>query len=179
MKKKYNERKWQKEILQIIRLIFPKYIAVFDEVEIKDMSQKKRRLDYLLIDSEGYVDIIEIKKPFDCEVISRNTHRENHLPNRELSGAIMQAEKYILYLSKEGKSREMTLNKKYKGKLPKDCEIKITNPGAMIILGRSHNLTKDQKGDFEVIKRKYKNIIDIITYDDLIKRLEAIINQFN
>ena len=90
----------------------------------------------------------------------------------------MQVEKYILHLNKWGKTGEDILNKRYKEKLPENLKIKITNPGAMIILGRSNNLSLDQKTDFEIIKRKYKNIIDIITYDDLIRRLKFIISQY-
>ena len=102
----YNEKQWQKEIIQIIKLILPKYIKIFDEVEIKDTYQIKRKLDYLLIDSEGYIDIVEIKKPLDCQVVSKNTYRDNHYPIKELSGTIMQVEKYILYLSKCGQVGE-------------------------------------------------------------------------
>jgi len=55
--------------------------------------------------------------------------------------------------------------------------IKITNPNGIIIMGREVGLTKDQLGDLEIIKRKYKNVIDIITYDDLIKRIKIGIEQ--
>ncbi|MFY1612150.1 hypothetical protein ACOMSG_04775 [Macellibacteroides fermentans] len=34
---KYNEKQWQKEILEIILLLFPKYILVFEEVIFKDI----------------------------------------------------------------------------------------------------------------------------------------------
>ena len=57
-------------------------------------------------------------------------------------------------------------------------EIRITNPKAMIIMGRSNNLTQEQKFDFEIFKRKYADIIDIITYDDLLNRLDRIISHF-
>ena len=57
--------------------------------------------------------------------------------------------------------------------------IKITNPSGLIIMGRDNNLTAIQKQDFEVIKRKYKNVIDIITYDDLISRLKFTIAQLS
>ena len=60
----YNEHEWQEEILQIILLLFPKYIAVFKEVRFKDIYNNKiRRLDYGLIDFMGNLDIIEIKIP--------------------------------------------------------------------------------------------------------------------
>ena len=45
-------------------------------------------------------------------------------------------------------------------------------------MGRSNLLNKHQKEDFEVIRRKYKNVIDIMSYDDLIHRLENIIEKF-
>lgn len=34
----------------------------------------------------------------------------------------------------------------------------------------------NKKKDFELIKRQYKHITDIMTYDDLVIRLENIVN---
>ncbi len=177
----YNEKQWQEEIIEILLLIFPKYIKVFQKVKIKDSytENKKRELDYLLVDSEGYIDILEIKRPLDHQIVPDNpNYRGNYCPVKELSGTVMQVEKYILHLNKWGKRGEDYLNKKYNNNLPNNCQIKITNPGAMIVLGRSNNLNLEQKEDFEIIKRKYKNIIDIITYDDLIQRLQCTVSQY-
>lgn len=174
----YSEKQWQEEILQIILLIFPKYIAVFEEVQFKDIyNNKTRRLDYGLIDFMGNLDLIEIKIPFDKSIVSVNPYRDNHIPNRDLSGTIMQIEKYIYYLNKTGIAGERRLTEKYKEQLPENLEIKITNPNGMIIMGRDINLTKEQLSDFEIIKRKYKNVIDIFTYDDLLRRMEIMIKQ--
>lgn len=174
----YSEKQWQEEVLQIILLIFPKYIAVFEEVQFKDIyNNKTRRLDYGLIDFMGNLDLIEIKIPFDKSIVSVNPYRENHIPNRDLSGTIMQIEKYIYYLNKTGIAGERKLTEKYKEHLPENLEIKITNPNGMIIMGRDINLTKEQLADFEIIKRKYKNVIDIFTYDDLLRRMEIMIEQ--
>lgn len=175
----YNEHQWQKEILQIILLLYPKYLYVFDGVPIMDTySDKNRELDFLLVDSSGNADIIEIKRPFDNCIISHNVYRDNYIPVKELSGTVMQIEKYIFYLNKWGKKGEDELTKRYKEKLPGDFRVMITNPKGIIIMGRENNLTIPQKKDFEIIKRKYSNIIDIITYDDLIKRLEVTIEKF-
>lgn len=174
----YSEKQWQEEILQIILLIFPKYIAVFEEVQFKDIyNNKTRRLDYGLIDFMGNLDLIEIKIPFDKSIVSVNPYRDNHIPNRDLSGTIMQIEKYIYYLNKTGIAGERRLTEKYKEQLPENLEIKITNPNGMIIMGRDTNLTKEQLSDFEIIKRKYKNVIDIFTYDDLLRRMKIMIEQ--
>ncbi|WP_282144305.1 Shedu immune nuclease family protein [Cellulophaga baltica] len=174
---KFSEKQWQEEILQIILLLFPKYIAVFDEVKFKDTNNQNRRLDYGIIDFMGNLDLIEIKIPFDKSIVSVRTYRDNHIPNRDLSGAIMQIEKYIYYLNKSGNAGERKLTEKYKNELPEGIEIKITNPNGLIIMGRDINLNNRQLNDFEIIKRKYKNIIDIFTYDDLIRRMEIMIEQ--
>jgi hypothetical protein len=175
----YNERQWQTEILQIILLLYPKYIRVFEKVRIKHAYKKTyKELDFLLIDSNGSVDIIEIKRSSAKKIITERTYRDNYIPYGELSGAVMQIEKYIFHLNKWGKKGEDKLTEKYKKELPKKFKIKITNPSGLIIMGRDVGLSPAQKDDFEVIKRKYKNIIDIITYDDLLKRLNFIIGAF-
>lgn len=174
----YTEKQWQKEIIEIILLLFPKYIAVFEEVNFHDVySQKIRRLDYGVIDFMGNLDIVEIKIPFEKNIVSQSKYRDNHIPSRDLSGSIMQIEKYIFYLNKSGKELENKLTQKYRDQLPEDLEIRITNPNAIIIMGRDKNLDKNQLMDFEIIKRKYKNVIDIFTYDDLLRRLDLIILQ--
>lgn len=176
----YNETQWQKEILQIIQLIYPKYIAVIREVIIKDVyTNKDKKLDYLLIDSNGNTDIIEIKKPSNDSIITTNTYRDNYIPLRELSGTVMQIEKYIYYLNKWGKQGEEILTQKFKNQLPTNFEIKIINPKAIIIMGRENTLNRNQKNDFEIIKRKYSNVYDIITYDDLLRRIELLILKFS
>ncbi|KPM46760.1 Shedu immune nuclease family protein [Jiulongibacter sediminis] len=178
--RKYSEKQWQDQILNILILLFPKYIAVFKEVKFKDIySGKTRRLDYVLVDYLGHIDIIEIKKPMESAMISNSHYRDNHIPKRELSGTIMQIEKYIYYLNKWGKKGEDELTKEYKNCLPKGMKIRITNPNGLIVMGRENNLTIEQLSDLEIIKRKYKNVIDIISYDDLIKRIKITIEQMS
>lgn len=174
----YSEDKWQNEILKIILLLYPKYIRVFKEAPVRDTYAKKNRsIDLLLVDSSGNTDIIEIKQPFDKCIVTTNRYRDNYIPLRELSGTVMQVEKYIFYLNKWGKAGEESLTNKYKSELPDGLEIKITNPSGIIVMGRNSNLSEEQIQDFEVIKRKYKNVIDIITYDDLLNRLRVTIEQ--
>lgn len=175
----YSEAQWQQELIQIILLLYPKYIHVFKEVMIRDTyGEKNRRIDYLLVDSCGNTDIIEIKKPFDKCIVTQRAYRDNYIPLRELSGTVMQIEKYIFYLNKWGKKGEEKLTKYYKAELADNFHIKITNPNGIIIMGRKKGLSEEQLQDFEVIKRKYKNVIDILTYDDLIERLEFTIKQW-
>ena len=87
----------------------------------------------------------------------------------------MQIEKYIINLIKSGKKGEDDLNKKYKNVLPVDIKLQINSPKGFLILGREKNMNSQQIRDMEIVKRKYANIIDVVTYDDLIIRLKRII----
>ena len=172
----YTEKQWQKEIVQIILLLYPKYVYVFENAPVRDLyKEKNRELDIILVDANGHVDVIEIKKPFGEKIMTKGKYRDNHIPLRELSGTVMQIEKYIYHLNKSGKNGEKKLNDKYRNKLPSDFAIRITNPEGIIVMGREKGLSVGQKDDFEVIKRKYKNIVDIITYDDLLGRLQRVV----
>jgi hypothetical protein len=176
----YTEAQWQEELLQIILLLYPKYIHVFKEAPVRDTYNKtNRNIDYLLVDSSGNTDIIEIKKPFDKCIVTSRTYRDNYIPLRELSGTVMQIEKYIFYLNKWGRKGEENLTAYYKDDLAENFKIKITNPSGIIIMGRKKGMTNEQLQDFEVIKRKYKNVIDVITYDDLLERLEFTISKWS
>lgn len=185
--KNRSEHDWQKMIMKIILLIFPKYIAVLENVKIADYYSKPngkktdRFIDLCLVDAAGSIDVIEIKKPFENGVLGKRRYRDNYVPTRELSGSVMQTEKYIFHLSKWGIEGERRLTKNHQGDLPEGMSIRITNPKGMIIVGRD-GPTGAQKGmdanqlfDLEVIKRKYANMIDIVTYDDLLRRLNNII----
>lgn len=176
----YSEHQWQIEILEIVLLLYPKYIHVFKSVSIQTSLAdvlKVKQLDFLLVDSNGYIDIIEIKKPFENCIMTKSLYRDNYIPLRELSGTVMQIEKYIYYLNRWSNLGERKLTEKYKNELPNEFNIKIANPSGIIIMGRENNLSADQKRDFEVVKRKYKNVVDIITYDNLIERLKFTIEQ--
>lgn len=178
----YKEEDWQRQITEFLLLIFPKYVAVLEKVHIKDLypkggkNQAPRYIDLMLVDANGTVDIIEIKRPEPHQLLSRTPgSRGNYTPGRALSEAAMQVEKYLFHLSKAGREGEEDIQDKHKGDLPDGFEIRITNPKAMLILGRDKDFTVDQKFDFEIIKRKYANIVDIMTYDDLLHRLDNII----
>ncbi len=175
------ERDWQAMILEFILLLFPKYVAVLQNVHVPDRYARRGRttpryIDVALIDANGHVDVIEIKRPFEDLLLSRNRYRGNHVPGRELSGTIMQAEKYLFHLAKWGVEGEEQLTRRYAGALPPGLELRITNPRAIAILGRSAALDPDQLFDFELIRRKYGKLLDIITYDDLLARLDCLIH---
>lgn len=180
-KKNWTEKEWQGLMITFILLLFPKYIMVLENVTIHDYysnpkKKTNRFIDIALLDANGNLDIIEIKKPFDDKLLRKGNYRNNSIPTAELSGSIMQAEKYLFHLSKWGIKGEEVLTTAYASKLPLDMKIHISNPKAIIIVGRDQingtEMPPNQLLDFEIIKRKYANMMDIITYDDLLRRLD-------
>lgn len=184
----YSESDWQKSILQMILLIMPKYILCLSEVKIKDFysprkehqSYIERRCDLMLVGSSGYIDLIEIKKPFPSSILSARKYRElGYTPKKELSGSVIQIEKYLFYLNKWGIKGEEELTATYQDKLPSGLTLRVTNPKGIIILGRDEDFDDEQQVDFEIIRRKYANLVDIITYDDLIRRMDVLISMLS
>lgn len=165
-----DEKQWQEKIHNILQLLYPKYICCAREIKFYG-GKKDKQPDFLLVDANGFVDILEIKKA-DIRMLTQ--YRNNYVATREISGAIQQIEKYIFCLNSSDKAKE-DVSKKLTEFLPAGVEVKIVNPQGVLLAGRSNEFTDEQKKDFELIKRQYKHVADIMTYDDLAQRLRNII----
>lgn len=171
------EGDWQREIVDILTLIFPKYIDVFSEYEVIRHSDKRKRVDFILLDNNN-VDIIEIKKAHGINILNSTKSRGNYPPTKDLSSALMQVEKYLHYINTESHNVIKKLRKAIKERENKDIEINIRSPKGIVILGRTNHFNQEQLQDYRLIKNAYKNIVDIYSYDELIATLENIIKKF-
>jgi hypothetical protein len=176
----YLEDDWQTAVADLFLLIFPQYVAVLHKVHVTDQHSKEskstnRYIDLMLVGADGHVDIIEIKRPRPRDLVSPGVYRGNHVPARELSGSIMQAERYLFYLGKSGRDGERKITTKHRASLPAGLDVRITNPKAIILAGRDNNLSAQERFDFEFARRQYSNVVDVISYDDLMRRLDNVI----
>lgn len=165
-----DEKQWQEKIHNILQLLYPKYICCVREIKFYG-GKKDKQPDFLLVDANGFVDILEIKK---ADVRMLTQYRNNYVATREISGAIQQIAKYIFCLNSSDKAK-VDVSKKLTEILPEGVEIKIVNPQGILLAGRSNEFNCEQQKDFELIKRQYKHVADIMTYDDLAQRLRNII----
>ena len=169
-----SEADWQIRIHNILQLLYPRYILCTREITFSGIDGYDKRPDYVLVDANGYVDILELKKP-DVQILTKqSSYRNNYVPVRELSGAIQQIEKYIFCMTSSEKSQREVINK-LSALLPDAITPEIVNPQGILIAGRSKGFNPQQKRDFELIKRQYKHVADIMTYDDLVARFENIV----
>lgn len=159
-------------------MLFPKYIKYHKEayIKLKKSEKKKEFIDFILVKDNGVVDVLEVKKP-DCNsIISNYPDHENYFASNTLSRVLMQTEKYIYNLNRNIEITEEKFDKKYLKEYPEDFHFKIVNPKGLIIIGQLKEYNQKQLYDLEIIRRMYSNIIEIITYDDLILMLERQIN---
>lgn len=176
---KYSENDWQIAIAKILMLLNSNYIGFLEKLRIPIEEEGEfREPDFLLVDASGFIDIIEIKKADNIQILNRREYRNNFIPSQELSGAIMQCNKYCFWLTQNRKNNEALISKKIKEKYGIDMNINIRSPKFTIILGRSNAFTEQQKKDFKTIKSQYNNVNEILTYDDVIIKLERIISTF-
>ena len=179
-----DEDSWQKNVLEVLPILFPQYIAVLREAIVPEMVSKrgavtKRKLDYLLIDASGNVDVIEMKKAFGKKkLLCKTPYRDNFIPARELSGGISQIEKYIYYLNHLGAKGEQKFSETCKAKLrqqgielPDELSLRCLNPRGILMIGHASFSVEEQR-DFDLIRRQYAHVVDVITYDDLLARLK-------
>lgn len=173
-----SEAQWQLEIVEIVQLLNPRYIKAFTEVRLLDADAFTwRRIDILLVDASGNVDVIEIKKPMGKPIMLPARYRDHHLPMRDLVGAMGQVTHYLRHLNRWGLRGEDYLTKLLSADLPAGFRIRIINPLGILIMGRCNTLSEVQRREFEVLRRDSKGIVDIITYDDLLARLQAVLDQ--
>ena len=182
-----DESFWQEKILSILPAIYPQYIAVLRETTVPETISKhgkktNRYLDHLLIEASGDVDILEVKRPFPKDnLLNKTTYRDNYVPARQLSGGISQIEKYIYYMNHLGSDGEREFSNKCKEslaaegtKLPDDIELKVLNPHGILLIGYCE-FTDDERRDFDLIRRQYAHVTDILTYNDLMERINRIL----
>ncbi len=173
----YDEIHWQNEIIKILLILYPKYVDSKNGAYIiNNETGRKKVFDIALVDFNGNIDILEIKKSYKIPLLAKTLYRGNYFLSRELSGTVVQLENYLYHLNKLDLRQIEKLKEKWPSILENDID--VINPKGIIIAGRTNTFDREMKRDFEVIKKMYANVIDIISYDELLKRINAILLKF-
>ena len=110
--------------------------------------------DLLMESVDGYLDLIELKRPKHHLLKYDNSHN-CYYPHPDLSLVIGQSLFYIKKLEE------------YKLVIEKEYKIKVIMPRIKIIIGRNHEFQDEQNDTVRMLNSKL-NSIKIITYDDLV-----------
>lgn len=94
----HSEKYWQTKICSILQFIYPKYILYKREMQFKGIDDYDKQTDFILVDANGFIDILEIKKPNIQISTKEASYRNNYVPVRNLSESVQQIEKIFILL---------------------------------------------------------------------------------
>ena len=178
-----HEDEFSKLIAQIFCFLNPKYVKIHTKLNISDYTGARAncQADLSLIDCEGNIDLIEVKSPQAYpNLFRKKLYRNHYVPSGELSGAINQLEQYLKCLTKMTAEEIANKNPALQNEMG-EIKLKAVHPKGYIIFGRdaasfNGDNVNQKRLDFELIKNTYKDVVDIITFDELVKRFERIIS---
>jgi len=158
-----SESDWGEYLKKNLFLIDSKYVQVISELNV--ILARCRKVDFGLVDVQGYLDIFEIKKP-STALLAKNQDRGNYYWSSEATKTIVQAEKYLY----NAERKASVLKDDIKREIGFDVE--VIRPRAIIIMGTMKQLDNTKKKeDFRVLRMSLKNL-EIILYDELLERIK-------
>ena len=158
----FPEKAWQKWFQDNNWVFGTEYVKVLNERSI----DTKNITDFLVKSHDGFVDIIEIKRPHQALPFwaTRKDH-ENMIPSSDLVKAIIQSANYIYELEMEANS------KKFSEKIEHS---KVIKPRCILIFGRSDGWTPEHYKSYRILNSSYHNIT-ILTYDHVLSRAKNVL----
>ncbi len=139
------------------------------ERELNVICGGTKKTDFFMINSEGFVDVFEIKTP-KLKMLKYDKSHDNYHWSDEASKAIAQLEKYLHYVETNKLNIKDGISKKHS-----DLYLEIARPKGILIMGSDNELiTANMKLDFRLLRSSLKNI-EIITYSDLLRSLTNLV----
>jgi hypothetical protein len=161
-----SENVWGEFLKKNLYLLDSKYVKVIPQLNV--VLSGSRNVDFGLIDSQGYLDLFEIKKP-SIPLLSKTTDRGNFYWSTEAIKAITQVEKYLFNAERKAANLAEDIIREEQ---IKDIMLKVIKPRAFVIMGSSSQLdTSEKETDFRILRTSLKNV-EIVLYDELIERLK-------
>jgi len=132
--------------------------------------------DYLFPTLDGFIDILEIKLP-SYEVIKPDlSHPGSYAWSPEANKAIGQVVNYLYEMELNQLALQKKINRKYARQLCR--EINVIKPRAFILIGMEDGWDAETKEAFRKLNHTLHGI-EVITYTELVKRGEYIINLYS
>ena len=159
----HPESWWQNYVQARILLMQQGYIRPVEKMNVAIGNTKYP--DFALVTHDNYLDILEIKKP-DTTILKEDKSRGNYHWDTEISRAIIQVENYLEHIANQAAEVRSFVKDNYA------LELKVVRPRGFILAGNSAEFsTQKQRDDFRLLSHGLKNVT-VITYDELLVRLE-------
>lgn len=120
--------------------------------------------DYLMQAFDGFVDIVEIKKPNGLPFWSGTKDHGNYVPSSDLIRAITQCLNYLYAIERRCNDAD------FRDK----THSKVIKPRCILVFGRSNDWNDQQKEAYRILNASY-NQVSIMTYDHLLSRAQNVL----
>lgn len=120
--------------------------------------------DYLMRSIDGFVDVVEIKRP-DLPFWAGPDSHGNYYPASQLTAAISQCLNYLYRIELQSNSVEF---------MERVDDTKTVKPQCMLVYGRSDDWDEDKMKALRILNAAY-NQLHIMTYDQLLTRAKQLL----
>ena len=157
-----SESRWSEFLSKNLFLIESKYIKIIQQLNV--VLASARKVDFGLVDSQGFLDLFEIKKP-STKLLAAQQDRGNYYWSTDAVRALVQAEKYLFNAERKAANLAEDINRE------KGVAVSIVRPRAVVLMGCSTQLEDDrQREDFRILRMAIKNV-EVLLFDELLDRL--------
>jgi hypothetical protein len=157
-----TESSWQKWFKENHWVLGTEFVKILDERSIDTAHVS----DYLMQAYDGFVDVVEIKRPGGGLTFWANSQDHgNDIPSPDLTKAITQANRYVYELEREANSVKFLERIEY---------VKTVKPRCVLVFGRSADWTSSQNEAYRIVNSSYHNLA-IMTYDHVLARAKRIL----
>jgi hypothetical protein len=123
--------------------------------------------DYLMKAYDGFLDLIEIKRPEGkLRFWAEARDHGNLVPHPELTKAITQATRYLYEIEREANS--VKFQQRVGG-------LKTIKPRCTLIFGRSHSWGENEREAYRILNASYHSL-SVLTYDHVLDRARRILD---
>lgn len=160
LKNTQPESFWQNWFASNKWLLGSEFIQIVNERDIDTANIA----DYLMRAVDGFVDLVEIKRPNEMLFWANTKDHNNYVPSSDLIKAITQCLNYLYAIEQEANSV----------KFIERIGCKVIKPRCTLVFGRSKEWNEEQKQAYRILNAAY-NQLSIVTYDHLLLRAQSIL----
>lgn len=160
----FTENRWQNWFEKNNWVLGSDFVKVLDErvIDTQNIS------DFLMQSYDGFLDIIEIKRPEGgLKFWASSLDHNNYYPHSDLVKAITQSISYVHDVELQANDMKF---------FERVGKIKTIKPRCTLIFGRSNDWNQAQQEAFRVLNSSYHNLT-IMTFDHVLERANRILGK--
>lgn len=152
-----NEHDWQSWISDHRWILGSPYANILER-----NIDLKTQVDFFVHSIDGYVDIVEIKRP-DMKLFTHDNNHDNYYPSKDLSLALSQCMKYTNHLEIQQDSNTFT-----------ERVGSVLKPRCILIAGLENELSEREQKQLRILNSTLHGIT-ITPYDTLLRNAKSMI----